>query len=138
MPSGGLSRVRRKHARALAAGSHWPLWRATDRFDRLPDSGLPPAAPGGGSLAGAGFGNRHQLGKHTEVLGRSQSSGTPEGPMGRVPPEDIVGAFAVKGGQLCAYQPNDKHLVFSKNGLVQLPPSLAEIHVRELKRLKVG
>jgi hypothetical protein len=63
---------------------------------------------------------------------------TPEGPMGRVPPEDIVGAFAVEGGQLCAYQPNDNHVAFSKNGLVQLPPSLAEVHIRELKRLKVG
>lgn len=61
---------------------------------------------------------------------------TPEGVMGRVPPEDIVGAFAVKGGKLGTYQPNDKHLAFSKNGLVQLPPSLAEIHIRELKRLK--
>ena len=63
---------------------------------------------------------------------------TPEGPMGRVSPEDIVGAFAVEGRRLSAYQPNDKHLAFSKNGLVQLPPSLAEIHVRELKRLKIG
>ena len=63
---------------------------------------------------------------------------TPEGPMGDVPPEDIIGAFAVDGGQLGAYKSNDRHLAFSKNGLVRLPPSLAEVHVRELKRLKVG
>jgi hypothetical protein len=62
---------------------------------------------------------------------------TPEGPDGRVPLEDIVGMFAVHDGKLAAYHPNDKHLVFSKHGLVQLPPPFAEIHVRELMRLKV-
>ncbi len=62
---------------------------------------------------------------------------TPEGPMGTVPPEDIVGAFSVDDGKLGAYEPNDQYVVFSKNGLVRLPPSLADVHLRELKRLKV-
>jgi len=63
---------------------------------------------------------------------------TPEGPMGRVPVEDIIGIFAVEGGKLGSYHANDKHLVFSANGLVQLPPSLREVHIRELKRLGVS
>src|SRR5262245_24125157 len=63
---------------------------------------------------------------------------TPEGPMWRVPVEDIVGIFAVEGGKLGLYHANDKHLVFSVNGLVQLPLSLREAHIRELKRLRVS
>ena len=65
---------------------------------------------------------------------------TPEGPSGRVPPEDIIGAFEVKLGQIIrdSYRANDKHLVFSEHGLVQLPPFLSEALIRELKRLKVS
>ena len=63
---------------------------------------------------------------------------TPEGPMGRVPSEDIIGAFAVENSTLGAYEPNDQYVVFSENGLVQLPPSLRDVHIRELKRLKVA
>lgn len=62
---------------------------------------------------------------------------TPEGPMGRVPLEDIIGIFAVADGKLGVYHSNDKHLVFTANGLVQLPPSLRQVHIRELKRLQV-
>ena len=62
---------------------------------------------------------------------------TPDGVMGREPPEDIVGWFAVENGVLGGYHPNDKHVIFSANGLVQLPPSLRDLHIRELMRLKV-
>ena len=51
---------------------------------------------------------------------------TPDGPQGRVPIEDIVGGFEAKDGRLTsdAYWANEKHLVFSENGLVVLPPHL--------------
>jgi hypothetical protein len=63
---------------------------------------------------------------------------TPEGPMGHVPLEDIVGIFAVKDGVLGDYHPNEQHKLFTSNGLVQLPDSLREVHLRKLKRFKVG
>lgn len=65
---------------------------------------------------------------------------TPEGPQGRVPPEDIIGAFEVKSGQIIrdSYSINDKHLVFSEHGLVQLSPFLHKVLIRELKRLKAS
>jgi hypothetical protein len=62
---------------------------------------------------------------------------TPEGVMGNVPLEDIVGFFPVQNGELGEYEPNDRHVVLSVNGLVQLPPSLRDLHVRELMRLKI-
>jgi hypothetical protein len=62
---------------------------------------------------------------------------TPEGVDGNVPLEDIVGIFAVADGKLGEYYPNDKYVVFTKHGLVRLPPTLRELHVRELMRLKV-
>lgn len=62
---------------------------------------------------------------------------TPEGPMGKVPPHDVVGAFEVHDGQLGVYHPNNGHVIFSACGLVQLPPSLAEVHLRELRRIKL-
>lgn len=63
---------------------------------------------------------------------------TPEGPQGRVPPEDIIGAFEVQHGQLIrdSYWANDNHLVYSAHGLVRLPPFLHAALIRELKRLK--
>jgi hypothetical protein len=63
---------------------------------------------------------------------------TPEGPQGRVPPEDIIGGFEVKNGRIVrdSYSINDKHLVFSEHGLVQLSPFLHKALTRELKRLK--
>ena len=65
---------------------------------------------------------------------------TPEGPQGRVPPEDIIGAFEVKGGQIIrdSYSTNDKHVVFSEHGLVQLSPFFHKAFIRELKRLKAS
>jgi hypothetical protein len=62
---------------------------------------------------------------------------TPEGVAGNVPLEDIVGIFEVRNGELGVYHPNGKHVVFSANGLVQLPPALRDLHIRELLRLKV-
>lgn len=62
---------------------------------------------------------------------------TPEGVMGHVPPEDIIGMFEVASGKLGTYHPNDKHVLFSENGEVQLPPALQALHIRELLRLKV-
>jgi hypothetical protein len=63
---------------------------------------------------------------------------TPDGPQGQVPPEDIVGAFEVKDGRLSkeSYWANDRHLVFSTNGLVRLPGSLHELLMQELRKLK--
>jgi hypothetical protein len=65
---------------------------------------------------------------------------TPAGPHGRVPPEDIIGAFEVKNDQIIrnSYNINDKHLVFSEHGLVQLSPFLHKTFIRELKRLKAS
>ncbi len=64
---------------------------------------------------------------------------TPDGTPGRVPPEDIVGAFEVKTGHIIkeSYSANQKHIIFSDNGLVQLLPFLQETLIRELKRLPV-
>lgn len=62
---------------------------------------------------------------------------TPEGPQGNVPSEDIVGGFEVKVGKIVqdSYWANENHLIFSKNGLVRLPPFLHDALIRELKRL---
>jgi hypothetical protein len=63
---------------------------------------------------------------------------TPEGPQGRVPPDDIIGAFEVRSGQIVAgsYQPNENYRAFTRSGLVQLPPSLREAFFRELPRVR--
>ena len=65
---------------------------------------------------------------------------TPEGPNGRVPPEDIVGAFAVAEGKASAdtYVPNPNYHVFTKDGLTKLPEPLQRILVAELTRLTTG
>lgn len=57
---------------------------------------------------------------------------TPEGPFGRVPPEDIIGGFEVKHGRLIGDScwRNEKHRVLTKNGPVQLPPFLQQALVR--------
>jgi len=61
---------------------------------------------------------------------------TPGGPQGRVPPEDIVGGFKVEAGRMVegSYWPNAKHRVFTRHGMVQLPPPLHEALVQELVR----
>nr|WKN39985.1 hypothetical protein K4G66_14930 [Tunicatimonas sp. TK19036] len=60
---------------------------------------------------------------------------TPEGIIGNVPSEDIIGAFKVADGKIVAnsYRGNDKHQVFTKNGLVKFPPGLDKILIEEIK-----
>jgi hypothetical protein len=62
---------------------------------------------------------------------------TPDGPHGRVLPEDIIGAFEVRHGEIVqgTYWANQKHLVFSQRGLLQLPPTLFKALVDELAKL---
>ena len=59
---------------------------------------------------------------------------TPESPQGRVPPEDIIGAFEVEEGRLveASYQANEDHRVLTRHGMVRLPPPFHEALVREL------
>src|SRR5262249_61894160 len=53
-------------------------------------------------------------------------------PQGAVPPEDIVGAFEVKGGQVVpgSYRPSPKHMILSSDGFfrpgAELQPCLLE------------
>lgn len=51
---------------------------------------------------------------------------TPDGPQGRVLPEDIVGAFEVRDGRILrdTYTPMPEYRVLTANGFPQLPPSL--------------
>ena len=62
---------------------------------------------------------------------------TAEGPNGNVPPDDIVGAFAVADGRASSdtYSPNPNYRVFTKDGLTRLPEPLHGILVAELTRL---
>jgi hypothetical protein len=45
-----------------------------------------------------------------------------------ISPEDIIGTFEVKDGQIVmnSYQPNDNYSIFGNNGLMQLPGALHE------------
>ena len=60
-------------------------------------------------------------------------------PQGRVPPEDIVGGFAVKDGSIVAgsYQPNPNHRVLSANGFLQLDAALQAHLLDELTALSL-
>ena len=79
---------------------------------------------------------------------RGQASGwiyiidlrTPEGPQGRVPAEDIVGAFQVQGGEIigASYQPLPTHLVYTHNGMCRLPASLRIAMIRRLPKVTSG
>ena len=62
---------------------------------------------------------------------------TPEGPLGRVPPEDIIGAFQVREGHIVreSYWANVDHRIATSNGLVSLPPSLRAAWVNQLPRV---
>ena len=62
---------------------------------------------------------------------------TPDGPQGRVPPEDIIGAFEVRGGVLVpgGYQAMASHRVFTANGLVSLSPRMRSAFVQALREL---
>ena len=59
---------------------------------------------------------------------------TPEGPLGRVPPEDIIGAFQVAGGEIVegSYERCATHRVYTHNGMCQLPGALTQAFVRRL------
>jgi hypothetical protein len=59
---------------------------------------------------------------------------TPDGPQGRVPPEDIVGAFEVQNGGIVegSYQPMETHQIYTGDGLVVLPEGLRRAFVDEL------
>jgi hypothetical protein len=55
-------------------------------------------------------------------------------PEGDVPVHDILGAFAVKSGELVAgsYQPNRHHTILSPDGIFQLESTLFESLMEEL------
>jgi hypothetical protein len=61
---------------------------------------------------------------------------TPKGPDGRVSPEDIIGAFEVRDGELVdgSYQPNDQYRVLTENGMTQMMPAQREAFVAALPR----
>ena len=61
-----------------------------------------------------------------------QRTPTPDGP---VPPEDIMGAFEVKDGQVVAgsYRPNPRHLILSPNGFFRLDAGLLECLLRAMR-----
>lgn len=58
-------------------------------------------------------------------------------PQGAVPPEDIVGAFEVKGGQVVpgAYRPSPNHQILSADGFFQLGSELQPCLLEELTAL---
>lgn len=60
-----------------------------------------------------------------------QRTPTPGGP---VPPEDILGAFQVQGGEVVpgSYRPSHKHLILSANGFFRLDAGLHQCLLREL------
>lgn len=60
-------------------------------------------------------------------------------PRGRVLPEDIIGGFEVKEGQINSesYQRNRDHLIFSRKGLFKLEPKLQEYLIEEFRNLSV-
>ena len=52
---------------------------------------------------------------------------TPDGPQGRVPTEDIIGAFEIKEGKILAdsYWRNEEHKLYTKKkGCLSLPGPL--------------
>jgi hypothetical protein len=56
-------------------------------------------------------------------------------PGGAVPPEDILGAFEVKNGEVVpgSYRPSPKHQILSANGFFQLDAALLGCLLRELE-----
>nr|XP_018900857.1 PREDICTED: uncharacterized protein LOC109032950 [Bemisia tabaci]XP_018900858.1 PREDICTED: uncharacterized protein LOC109032950 [Bemisia tabaci] len=131
----------------------------TLQSDPTPSASTPGGKPPSGSDAASGFKpnpvfsafmhnvirTHGPLDQSLQQAAENQKSGylyvidfrTPDGIMGRVPPHDIVGAFAVNDGRIGDYQPNANHRLFTEHGLVKLPPSLAKAHIEELKRLRV-
>jgi hypothetical protein len=66
-----------------------------------------------------------------------QRTPTPDGP---VPPEDIIGAFEVKGGEVVpeSYRASPKHKILSANGFFQLEDGLQACLLRELESRNSG
>lgn len=60
---------------------------------------------------------------------------TPEGILGNVPLEDTVGMFAVVDGKITAqtYHPVDKYLLYSRHGIMRLPPPLDGLLISAVK-----
>lgn len=58
-------------------------------------------------------------------------------PQVSVPPEDIVGAFEVRNGQVLpdSYHPSQSHVILSAHGFVRLGPELQSCLLQELKGL---
>jgi hypothetical protein len=63
---------------------------------------------------------------------------TPDGPQGRVPPDDIIGGFAVRAGQVVrrSYQPNPEYVAFTRHGLINFPPFLHQAFVDRLPKVR--
>ena len=61
-----------------------------------------------------------------------QRTATPDG---AVPPEDIIGAFEVKGGAIPvrSYRPNPNHRLLSQRGFFRLDDQLCALLVQELE-----
>jgi len=55
-------------------------------------------------------------------------------PQGAVPPEDIIGAFQVRGGQIIpgSYQQNSNHKILSTQGFLCLDPAMQEFLLSEV------
>jgi len=55
-------------------------------------------------------------------------------PLGHIPPEDVIGVFAVKGGQIVAdsYRSSPKYLILSADGFFQLGAELQGCLLEEL------
>jgi hypothetical protein len=64
-----------------------------------------------------------------------QRTPTPEGP---VPPEDIIGVFEAKGGEIMpgSYRASPKHMILSTSGFFQLEEGLQACLLRELGHRK--
>jgi len=63
---------------------------------------------------------------------------TPDGPQGRVPPDDVIGGFAVRAGKVVrrSYQANPKYVAFTSHGLISLPPFLRQAFIDGLPRVR--
>ncbi len=61
---------------------------------------------------------------------------TPDGPQGRVPTEDIIGAFEVRDGRIVreSYKPMPGYRVLTVNGFPQLPAPLHAALIAALKQ----
>lgn len=61
-------------------------------------------------------------------------------PGGRVPPEDVIGGFEVRGGHVVAdsYQRIPAHRLMTERGFFQLGVELEQCLLTELEQLRVG